>query len=1505
MGPRPGLASAFYYEDFFVEDIAGFADSVADGLNELAWSNPLNATKGIPGTYASVALTTPIGITDGIAAIDATLAAANGSTSPFTLTPTLTPTFADDMCLFSHVAFAGGGGDTITPVGSGWSGIPSGSTKLVSAPISVQATTGTGVGDYSACASLLGLIGNTLPVAVQQKSGTLDPPHTFSFTVPTTPGNTIFFEFSGFATGSPAPQVSVSDDAAGGSNVYTQIGYSHNSAGIDSSVCYQFVCVGAKSCQNVSVAIVSNVNQGPGSMAVTEYPAGSPGQPSVPLSQQLQALNFPFDIPEGVGVIGFQVEVTGKQTSTDPSAVLTLSMLNPSIESPTLKFVLPASEGQVILGQPTSTWGFELTPDFLNNPNFGVQVQAASNVACTFDISGIKIKAFITPNPPPDFNYLKTFAETDGAVLNLALDGNGVLWQEDAIDNPGILNEVVSNILPNSFAQSATQDDREFIAISNLLNGTDLPYTYDGTNFTRCSQVGPGAAPTCTSTSTGSAIESITQNPAVALLTGPHDWLLVSASPADIGQFGTPATPGNVCAFIFRSATTVPSYIVAGTNIFLAGFPDVNGFRLNNDPAGVLAPAYYTVTSVGQAIPGEESYDAIVFTVPFTTFYDQKTTPGCTYQSTLATMTTAVQVPNLEVGNQFSVTGTGGAPPAGYDSSWLVTATPNASQMSITSTELLSNTATYGFVLETGVDPVVGQAVTVTLTLNGNGIFNVTNAIIVAASAGSFSVTINSPNISSAAEDGAAVVLGTIFQFDAFAIVGNKTGGDVVTVGIIGEGIRECCYSFLTEDGYITQPSPTVTFNVTQGAANIAVANLLTGPSNVVGRIVFFTAGNGSNFYYIAVNVPVVNAGVTVNNTATVVNDNVTTNAIFSFSDGVLLGTADTGGSVDVQGNNIFETPELSSCVGFVPYAGRMFVIGEQNKVDNFRNWSFDGGVGVIQSTAGAGGGTGTNQTYPAGWLLDPTNGNGIAMVASPIFGEAVSISNTTGSTQAIYGMLTQDAFQDENLVAIIRPSTTYSVRIAASVPTGLASGGNLVVDLYSPSLARSLGIFSTPLADLGTTISIQTGTMLTTVLAPVPNDLLLRMYATNIPTGVTVLIDRVEPFPTAEPNLSGQLIGSYQLNFEAYDRVTGVIDCNTINQQPVKGAFVLFDTLYIVKSGSILSIQAQAGLEPAQWGTPKTVSASIGTPSIYGVTSGVDEDNQGEEWALIAGRQGLFLFTGGEPVRLSEEIQKLWNTINWAYGYTLWVKNDIINRRILVGVPLKMPVADEFGNLPAWYSPELNLTANPTTPNIVLAMSYKQLTTAGDLAERIEVHASSYTGKLLAIDISRKWSMWTITAPCAAFLERDDNTTPLFFGNSGETGKIYELTEDLLEDDGAEFVQRYATYGFLSTDQEQQLQVGNVRKNFKYMRLVMDGIGTVRFNVYIDKMTGNYSVTLSPDIVFPLTISGDVELPIEQEGDRLFLEFVSIGKGSGYDISKIGMGLKQATFAPTRGRNN
>ena len=1097
------------------------------------------------------------------------------------------------------------------------------------------------------------------------------------------------------------------------------------------------------------------------------------------------------------------------------------------------------------------------------------------------------------PSGLPNFNYLKSFAQTSGQLSTLALADSGVMYSEDAINTPGILSPIYAEIEPGSYAQSCTLDDREFIALSNLINGTDIPYSYNGVNFDRLSQVGPGAAPVASTSQSGSDVDSITQNPPVAFAVGPHDWTLISAAPSDTGTFGTPATPGNVLTFYLAVSETLPSYITPGVNIVLAGFPSVPGGVINNDPAGITAPKYYTVSYVGTPSAGsafsQDTYAAFSVILPFSTYFAAETLPGATFQATIATLTATTQIPNVEVGSTIQVAGAG---VSGYDNSWLVTATPNASQLQITNTQLTSGIATYAFTIITGTAPVVGQAVSVTGCLNGpviktatgfTSIFNVVNAIVSSVTGSTFSIVITGPNITAAAENAIGIIFGTIFQFDAFAIIGISMGGTIVSGGIVASGVRLAVVSFLTRNGFLSQPSPVATIDVVSGTNNLNFS-IPVGPPNVIARVISLTGANGGNFFNIPEPVTVLDNGEPQVNTSTYVNDNVTTQVTLSFSDAVLLSSDE----IDIQGSNLFNTKELGSCTTLIPYASRIFAIGEQNKIQNFLNPSFDGGTGAVPGNQGIGQSGGASGTYPLGWTVDPTNGTGGSVVASPLFGTAYQIQNVSGSTQAIWGMITQGAFQDEFEVAIIEAATTYSVRMAVAIPSGPTTG-NIVFDLYSPSLNTVFGAFTLDMSTVGTTIQIFTGTLLTNTLAPVPADLIFRLYATNVLNNAQIIFDRIEPFPTQQPNLSTQALGSYVENFEAFDRVTGVVDTASENQQTLRTGFTLYDTLYLVKTGSFVSTQDNGTTEPEGW-TLRLVSPVVGTPSIYGVDSG-------ENWALIAGQLGLYYFDGGEPKPMTREIQSLWNVINWKYGHTTWVKNDIVNQRILVGVPLKTP--NKW--LPTGIIPD---NANPTTPNVVLMLNYKQMADGAMVAEESAVHVSSFTGKLLASDVRRKWSIWSIQAPCAAFVTRADTTAPLMIGNSLQTGKIYQLVDGLQQDDGIAIDQRYITSPFVGTETEQALQLGSVRKLYEYMTANIVGSGQLFISTYPNSLDSPYTNTLIPLTLTNPLQNGDMEIPVNETASRLFLQFRTNAIGAGFDLSRFVMFMRNDPWSAVRGVN-
>lgn len=1475
---RGGLQNQLYYQNTFFENLTGRGQSLPGkwAPNESPWTNPNNITLNIPGTYAETTLTdsgsTPVSSTSvnstlsgtggGVASVvipattvigDAILLAvattgnfAVGTTDNFGNVPEEEESRSDangSVIFFYIDVEAAGGGYQITV---NFGGSPA---HYWYAGVVLRDTSGAApfpTFGLSSAYSGVGLVGTAFVTASAPGAFIVELGCTMSKGLVSPSDGSVSAVTTGLVSGGSAAVSTLHPTSSG-----TLTAQWNNSW-------FNELLGGPAGC--VIVACFKGTGSGGG----FKY------------SQVLQADTFAFSIPSTASIMGIQFEVFGHQSVVPGKTLnLKLNLISPSVVSPTMTFQLPSVDGEVILGAPISNWGLALTPALLNNPNFGAQIVAyfgggGGGGSGTFDIYAVKLKVWVNLNPA-NVNWIKTYEQTDGEIDTLALDATGVLWDEDVDTNPGALLPIFTAIEPNTFAKSVTFDDTEFIAFSDLSNGTDVPRLWNGQWLDRVSQVGPGAPPSVATTASGSAIVSITQNAPTTLLTGAHDFTLVSAAPSAHGTFGTPSTPGNVMTIVPRTAFIGPAYFKVGSNIQISGFPSINGNNVNNDPAGVFNPAFYTITSVGQPVPGQQAYDWITFQVPFTTFYAQPTTGGCNIQATIATLTAAQQVPFLEVGNQFTVAG---GTVAGWDNTFVVQATPNASQLSVTQTSLTSNVAQYVFTLITGVVPVVGQFVTVTGTLNGNGIFNVSNAVITAASPTNFSIALVNPgNISAAPETGNGIISGTIFQFDPVGvvtnpIVGNSTGGTISTSGVLGVGTRSCVVIFQTRNGALTAPSPPVQFTITAAASAIVVSQIPVGPPNVSARILAFTGANGGNYFYIPTPVMVTSNGQNVTYPATLINDNTTTQVTLSFPDAVLLAAT----AIDVQGNNLFEQIELGSSVGFTSYSSRLIAWGEQNKIQNLLNLSFDGGVGV-QST-------GIISSYPLGWTVDPTNGGGGQLNVSPIFGNSYYVKNVTGSTQTIYGMIEQGAYQDQFQQPIINTNTPYSVRVTARCPSQVGSG-TLVMDLFSPKLNQVFGSFGVPLASMATTMNIFTGTLLTTNFSTVPKDLLYRIYVTNLLNNGDVELDRTEPFPTLEPVLSTQFRASYANNPEAFDDVTGGFGPDQ-NQQPIRGGMTLFDTLYALKTSSWFSTSDNGNTEPDLW-TWREVSNKIGTIGSHSF-------DYGEEWAFSACRAGVYLFTGGEPLKVSQEIAPVWDLINWKYGQSIWLRNDPEQRKVYVGIPIPTP------NM---FMPEFPVNTNPTLPNVILMMSYRELNSGMAIADTPPIR-SSFSGRILAPEPARKWSFWNVQSPYADFINRANNTNPLFVCSGTANSKVYAFVDSELDDDGLPVNGYYITYGAVKPDMQDAKGLGSHRMLLQYLTILAEGFGNLNPLIYTQSPL-NVPYTLSSIPLSQFTL-GDLEAVVNLTGERFFLRVGTNAVGAKFQMSKVVFSLLKDAWSQVRG---
>ncbi|HUJ93355.1 MAG TPA: hypothetical protein VLW46_00165 [Candidatus Bathyarchaeia archaeon] len=799
---------------------------------------------------------------------------------------------------------------------------------------------------------------------------------------------------------------------------------------------------------------------------------------------------------------------------------------------------------------------------------------------------------------------------------------------------------------------------------------------------------------------------------------------------------------------------------------------------------------------------------------------------GATENGFLVTITTTT-THGLSAGQSVTISGVG---VTGYNGTFPVVSAPSTTQFTYiagasglaasgggtaaSATATIQTTSAHGF--------VVGQLVT-------------TSGIGVAGYNGTFSIT--------------SVPDSTHFTFTAtIGGLAASGGGTVAAAGSVDAGTHQVCVIFQTRQGYLTKPSPATSWTAS-GGKRAVVANIPTGPSNIVGRILCFTGAGGASFFYNG-------SGTTLFSSNMVISDNTTTSVTVDFSDAILL----AGTNVD----NLFKLIELSDCAGVTDYSERLFWWGERNKMNNWVNLGFDGGfTGPLLPH------------YPLGWTPDPVFAPGGTDEENfVVWGAAYSIvGNGTIPTR---GMMTQQAVQDSLGAPLIQANTDYTIR-ARCARNSTLSQGTLHIHLFS----AGGGINTTGLqltAGQLTTSYVEYTAELTAPLATIPSDLVLRIYADGTPSQFgQFYIDCIEIYPTAQPVNASLVRASRVEDPESYDGIDGLLSIAENNGQVIRAAFKLRERLYFVKEHSLFVTQDDGTNEPSLW-TIAEVSRKVGTPSVRGV--GI-----GEDWAVIAHRTGLYIFNGGEPVKISQEIQPTWNQINWQYGHTLWVTVDTKERRIFVGVP--------FGTA--------------TSPNEILMLDYRDLDDAEDIAGRPPINVT-YSGRKTATDKTRKWSPWTIAANACALLERVNGTAVVALGGGapgvgggGSTGKIYQLSDTQFSDDGTAIPSYYTTHYFPERAVEQSLGLGAHRKLFSYLTMFVEGAG----NLILTSFTDSFS---APQTQQPLPLSSpslkDLELPVNVLGERVAFQVSTNQPGAWFKLQKFTPSVRPDPWAPVRGWN-
>src|SRR5437660_2183129 len=618
---------------------------------------------------------------------------------------------------------------------------------------------------------------------------------------------------------------------------------------------------------------------------------------------------------------------------------------------------------------------------------------------------------------------------------------------------------------------------------------------------------------------------------------------------------------------------------------------------------------------------------------------------GATENGFLVTITTTA-AHGLSAGQSATIAGVG---VAGYNGTFPVVSTPTTTQFTyIAGASALA--ASGG-----------GTAASATATIQTTGAHGfvtgqlvTTSGIGVAGYNGTFSIT--------------TVPDATHFTFTAATGgLAASGGGTAAAGGSISSGVHQVCVIFKTRQGYLTKPGPATTWT-SSGGKRAVITNIPTGPSNVVARLLCFTGAGGASFFYTA-------SSATLFSGNMVIADTTTTSLVVDFSDAILL----AGTNVD----NLFKLIELSDCAGVLDYAQRLLWWGERNKMNNWVNLGFDGGF------------TGPSLPhYPLGWTPDAIFAPGGTDEQNfTVWGAAYSIvGNGTTLTR---GLMTQGAVNDSLGAPLIQANTDYTVR-ARCARNAVLSQGTLHIHLFSASGGVNTTGLQLTAAQL-TTGYVEYTAQLAAPLATIPSDVVLRIYADGTPNqNGQFYIDAIEIFPTVQPVNASLVRASRVEDPESYDGIDGLLSIAENNGQAIRAAFKLRERLYFVKEHSLHVTQDDGANEPALWSIAE-VSRRLGTPSVRGV-------GMGEDWVVIAHRTGLYIFNGGEPVKISQEIQPTWNQINWQYGHTLWVTVDTKERRIFVGAPL----------------------GTATSPNKILVLDYRDLDDAEEIAARPPINITS-----------------------------------------------------------------------------------------------------------------------------------------------------------------------------------
>jgi hypothetical protein len=1021
-------------------------------------------------------------------------------------------------------------------------------------------------------------------------------------------------------------------------------------------------------------------------------------------------------------------------------------------------------------------------------------------------------------NPPIEAGgtivYGKSFVTPTKTIKNLYLSSAGNFYVEDLTNAPGVAT-LLFTTTPSSFCKSLTQFGREYIAISDGLHGADVPLQYDGTLLRRVTCDGPAAPPVVASQALAPTTLATV---AMVTLTRAANFVSGTTSTAHNLKVGYQAQIGGMTAAqVGGGISTIAINNENNPGLALVTTAAAHGLA----PGNQVNIQGVATTAVGGAITHSiNNYGVITLTM---------TNPH-----------------GLSVGSIVIVNGTNA--PAYGDGQWIVSAVPSDTEFSY----LIPDTSTYVESSNMGTVSLVWPSTTTgnpddNLYLVDSCPSSTTFYVDVAYTDGTWT-----GGTVSFAWDGTFYITATpsATEFEYRQYGPNATATDNGTVTPFGQaapGLHLCQVLWLTDQGYVTAPSPPVTF-IANGGQYLAISDIPVGPSYVKARVLAFTGaqpnvpGTLPPFFYIPAT-PQTEGQIV--GTSTVINDNVTTTALLDFSDNTLYAAL----GISIPGNTLANQIKLDGALGFGAYGSRLLTCGQRNTIQNLLNMGF-------------GGGTLSGSSIPLGWT---SSGAGV-LVGGRFSGFAWSAAAAASLTQGFY----EDAYGDPIALA----NTVYSVRYY------LTGNGTVSFTLGSASLP-----FSTSVNIVVNGAGWYEATFPAATPLAIPTDF---TYAIAWVSGSFTaeegsVINSQQPYTDIIAN------GSYVNNPEGFDGDTGEFGANN-DPAKIMDFANLRETLYLITqapSGRLHETNGSGVTEPNGWVVDE-VAADCGILSAFSLTHSQADDTTasgGDNWFAWPTQGGGYIFGGGLPEKISQEIQPNWYDptksdttiqINMAVATTAWGLNDPVQRLLMFGLPI----------------------GDTNVPNKIYVLNYRNLNSASATAGSPPFHPS-LAGKLIATDNSRKWAPWNMPMMAAARMYRQAGSLSLVM-IGGAYGNVYLLNPAYkTDDDFGQVYPFYTTYFFLDPDKAQALQLKGLRILMAYVKAYIQGTGQVTLTYYPDSLQNPWPLTTIralTNVFFDREFGGG-----QCTGDRIAIKISSsptAGTDNGFVVTRLTAFIKDAKLS-------